>query len=248
MNIIERPSVHPFCFGPKLWSNIDVSISGLSEILSHEEIESFIMLMKSLRYLIPCNECRSSYNVFSREDDTNIENVDNYTSISDITNLIFHLRNKVNKKIGINYYITQNYYNVKIYAIRNLCEKNMDHVMCSMYNAPFISDDIINSVIQYVREKHNEDISYIIEYKKNIVSFMEGITIEDINFKNSSFKKMYSRNKKCLKIRDKIYGKMLSDNYDYAKSFIHDNDLYVEMFKECCFIFKEKVLVELLKN
>ena len=233
--------VRPYIFGPKIWGSISNFISTYPITATTEIMESAIMFFQSLKNLMPCLACRKSYTNFILENDTDINNMYNFLSRDHIINFVFNLRNKVNKKIGLEYGITLNYYKLKLEKL--VCSKtnNMSDIINNLQEAPLLPLTHIDKILKFVHENSHMIDNYNKNFTLSILKKMENF-IENPIFdeNNKEFNLFIKRNEICRKIISDINKEYVLNLYDFDKSFHHDKKLYVNLFYlGCSIIHKE---------
>lgn len=244
MSKTSQKNITPIIFGPNVWKTIDCFIATLPNKLNKNQINDCFNFFKSFETLIPCSFCRNSYSTYNNELDTNIYDLNNYKTRDKIIHLVFNLRNKVNNKLGMDYGITLNYYKLKLNNITTPNDKNMEWAVFNIYNAPFIQKNTQKKIYNFL-EKEKIDVSKIKQFIINIKNFMMNITEKDITFKNKSFKLFVERNKKCFKLKNKIYENQIKNDYNIKQSFHNDKDLYMKLFNLGCSILTPDEIDEL---
>ena len=241
--------INPNLWGPTIWKNIDMLIAGLPEILSENINQSIFFLYSSLKELLPCNSCKKSYNEFILENDTNIENIKTMKTKNEIIEFNYKLRNKVNNKLQKNYFITLDYYKLKLNFL--LCsETNIyDYTFLKLKEFPFIPEDYAEKCYKYMEENSiykREKTMNLISCLKN---FINNIKEEDINENNKMFKLWIDRNKKCEKIYAKLLEFQTKENIAFNELCEKNKCAVAELFYYGCFPFNafEINMIEFLK-
>jgi len=218
-------NINPHWWGHNLWQSINAFIAVYPDNPSNEEINSIQIFFKSLQNLIPCYSCRNTYNIYIKEDDTSIDNLNNFNKKDNLIFFVYKLRNKVNNKLNINYNITFNYFKSKLEKLT--CKDNdVDVYVNNLIETPIIIDETEKNIIKYLK---NNNFNYkktikIINVCKNFIDN----PIFEIN--NNNFNIFYDRNKKCKKIINKIYFNISNGDYNLEKSFYKDKSLHEKLF------------------
>jgi hypothetical protein len=243
-NIINN--IKPNFWGPKLWYNIFTFASIYPENPTHDVINSAKQFFLSIKNLLPCKSCRNSYNQYILEDNTNINNNYNFSSRNNLIEFIFNLRNKVNNKKEIEYYITLNYFKKKLNLM--ICDDNnkLDSIINNLIEAPIIPASIEDNVYRYLNKKK---IKYNINNTRSIIKNIKEFMINpDFNLKNSNFKLFYKRNNECHEIIKKIYENMSFYNYNSIESFKHNNELHIKLLCLGSTTLSKSDLLEVINN
>lgn len=240
MSIIN---IKPFLWGPKYWGTIFSIVTIYPDAPTIEYMSATINLIKSLEYLIPCNKCRLSFIDFLKEDDTNILDYNNFKTRINFIKFIYNLREKVNIKLGLTYYIDINYFTQKInYMKCNGITNEIDYLLNTMSEAPFIPVELENKIYEFIKKKYN--YKFTIKLLKKLKKFIKN-PIFDIN--NNSFKLWFERNRICRIIIDNIYLNISAGDYTKFDSFTHDRELHMKLFYFGCNIISKTDLINLLQ-
>jgi hypothetical protein len=241
-------NIKPYFWGPHFWDTLYNICALFPDNPDPNFRNSTKMYMLSLKELLPCYSCRKSYEQFSAENDTNIDNDLNYSSKENFSKLIFLLRNKVNNKLGLEYNITFNYFKIKLdYKICS-SKHDMDSYANNISDAPFIQEELRNMVYDYIinNNKNKEfKVDYTIKIIEKILAFIKKPVFEE---NNKLFKLWVKRNTHCYIIIKKIYNNMALGNYDIIKSFTKDNNLHIKLFLLGCSIIPSYDLKKILES
>ena len=249
MSEIVARNILPVLWGHSIWSSIDYYIAVLPDELYQKEIESIMNVFKSLTTLLPCNSCKLSYLQYSNEPDTNIHDINNFKTRKSVILLLWKLRNKVNKKLQVEYCIPLNYYTLKLnYLICDTNNKNLDGVVSKIIDAPFIQENIMGQVLAYLKKNSTYDIEKTIKLIKTLKTFINEITTDDFNLNSDKFKLLIKRNAKCQKYREKINKYKILNDFDYAQSFKHDHESYLKLFSLGCNYLKIEEIIPLIRS
>jgi len=225
-----RPSI----WGPNFWYSIFCIASLYPDNPDIEYIKNVQSYLKSLRELLPCYDCKKSYYKFSKERDSDIDNIENYKSRNNFHKMIYNLRNKVNNKIGYDYKITFNYFKSKIDNL-TCYNKNINPDITKLQEVPFIPDKYLDKIIKYTDANKNLIKNYNSNTTRKLLSyFKDFINNPNWNHNNKYFMLWYTRTKECRKIIDKINKNMMCNNYDYVQSLNIDKKLHVNLFYLGC--------------
>ena len=233
-------NIRPCLWGSSIWSTIDFIIATFPDRPSHNKILAIMSFFNSLPELLPCTGCQKSLSKHFLEDNTNIKNVNFFSSKDDLIDFAFRLRKKVQETTSIEYHINVNYYKKKL-AQMVISENNIsDAKICKMIEAPFIPFDLEKKCLTYLSQYTSYDISYterLIDISKK---FMNNPNF-DIN--NKIFKLMFKRHKKCRKIMANIYEKMTIGKYDLVQSFkMYDTSAHQSLlFLGCNILHKDNL-------
>lgn len=236
--------IRPCWWGSHLWQTIYFIAASYPDEPSQETIKSAMNFFSSLKVLLPCGGCQESYSKFSCESNTNIDNVENFTSKNNLIAFIFCLRNKVNSKLAHNYLIDLNYFKKKI-SCMVISDKNIfDGKVCDMIEAPFIYLDLENKVYNYLKLCTKYDYTFTKKLLEISKKFMKE---PNFDFNNKIVKFMAKRHKKCRKIMCKIYHNVSEGKYDLVDSFLnHDTNLHNELLYYGCTILHKENLETIL--
>lgn len=233
----EMNNIKPCFWGKKYWGSIYSMAAVYPNNPNKEYIESIRMFFLSLRHTLPCEGCRISYTNFTSQPDTNIMNNKYLNNRDNFIGFIYRLRNKVNKKIGLEYNITKEYFKSKLDKMCCVDGNELDGYLNELSEAPFIPNDfdaIIHDYVyknkMYINDYNNKYTEILI--KKNI-EFIKNPLFE-INNKN--FKLWFKRNSKCREIINKIYNNMSCGDYGMYDSFYRDKLLHLQLFYMGCSI------------
>jgi hypothetical protein len=235
-------NIKPFLWGPKIWGTIFSIVTIYPDEPSADYMNATIDLFKSFEYLIPCNQCRLSYIDFLKEDDTNILNNNNFKTRQNFINFVYNLREKVNIKLGLTYYIDINYFTKKINNMKcNGAVNEIDYILNTVSEAPFIPIELEDKIYNFIKKKY--DYKFTIKLLKKLKKFIKN-PIFDINDK--LFKLWTKRNKVCRIIIDNIYFNISAGDYTKLDSFTRDRELHIKLFYLGCSIISKIDLERLL--
>lgn len=237
-------NIKPVYWGSNYWKTMFSFAAVYPNNPDDEYINSIKYFFTSLKKLIPCTSCLESYNKYILEDDTNINDINNFNSKKNLILFIFNLKNKINKKINIDYGITLNYLNIKINNMICHNDNNIDHIINNLNEAPILNDSVEKLVLNYLQTK-NFNIKFIIKLKKTIKCFIDNPIFDK---SNKYFIIFCKRNKKCRDIICKIQTNMYTHNYDLITSFKIDNNLHNQLFNLYSTIIPYDILTKILSN
>jgi hypothetical protein len=231
-------NIKPCWWGSHLWQTIYFIVATYPNNPNLEKIESVKNFFKSLKILLPCSGCQESYSKFSCENNTNVDNIENFKSKDNLIKFTFELRNKVNQKLTHNYGINLNYFKKKISCMIMDENNNFDGKVCEMIEAPFILQECEEKVFKYLKLYTNFDYKFTKKLLKILKKFMEN-PVFDFNNKISKF--VFKRHQKCRKLMFKIYHNMSEGNYDIIQSFLkYDQSLHnLLLYYGCSMLHKE---------
>jgi hypothetical protein len=238
MNIVHNTyNIRPSLWGPRFWSTIFSFVAVYPEIPNTEQSNSAKKFFESLQYLIPCNKCKQSYNLYIAEDDTfgtNIQNPSTFSSRDNLINFVYNLREKVNKKITMEYCISLEYFKKKLNYMK--CDNNkLDYMIYNLSEAPFIQKSEEIKIYKYLEKNkdfiENYDSIYTSKLMTKLKKFIEN-PIFDINNKN--FKLWILRNKVCRILINKINIEKSKYDYNVQESFLNNKKLYLYLFYIGC--------------
>jgi hypothetical protein len=243
-------NIKPYFWGPHYWKilfticasypdNPDKSF--ITFITFVESVKKYMLL---LQQLLPCKSCRESYIKYCSEIDTNINDDIHYSNKDNFIKLIFLLRNKINKKLGIEYNITIKYFKFKINNMICISDHNVDSYANNVMDAPFIQNNIQNIIYNYLEKYHKVNINYTKQIINKLLLFYDNPIFDE---NNNLFKIWLTRNTICEKIIKKIYNNMSCGNYDINLSFKKDNELHIKLFQLGCSIIPSYNIKKILQ-
>jgi hypothetical protein len=238
-------NIKPFFWGPKLWCIIYSIAAVYPDKPDIDHINSTMNYLISLKDLLPCKRCRTSYEVYIKEEDTNILDKENYISRKNFIMMIYNLREKVNKKLGLSYYISLNYFTNKLNKmICDIKDNNIDYYLNNLCEVPFIPKELETEVFNYIRNN-----SYDSMITKKIIKKLKRFIDNPIfNIDNLLFRLFLIRNMECRKIINTIYYNISKGDYKMYDSFTIDKELHLILFYYGCSIICNVELEILLKN
>ena len=240
-------NILPIIWGHNVWSSIDNYIAILPEELYKKEIECIMGFFNSVTVLLPCNSCKLSYIEYCKEPNTNIYDINNFKTRDSVIKLLWILRDKVNKKLQVEYCISLNYYTLKLnYSICDSNNNNLDGVVSNIIDAPFIQEKIMNMVLTYLKKNSEYDIEKTIKLIKTLKTFIKEIKTNDFNLNNDKFKLLIKRNSKCQKYKEKINKYKIINDFDFEQSFKHDKESYIKLFSLGCNYLKIEETIYLI--
>jgi len=224
-------NIKPYFWGPHYWKTIFSICASYPENPDSNFIRTVKEHMLSLKILLPCQSCRESYIEYGLQIDTELKNDNNYTSKDNFIEFVYKLRNKINKKIGLEYKLPLEYFKFKINNM--ICSKdhNIDSYANNVMDAPIIQDSVKDDIYDYIKKKH--DNIYTKQLIKKLLEFYDNPTFDE---NNSLFKLWLLRNSICEGIIKKIYNNMACNDYDINESFKRDNKLHIKLFLLGCSI------------
>jgi hypothetical protein len=215
--------VNPAIFGPNVWSMIDTLIAPLPEIIDNNMSQSIQQFYISLKTLLPCNSCLTSYNVFLNEFDTDINNIENFKKRSNLILFNYTLRTKVNNKLGKYYVINLNYYTFKLNLYKCTPTNGYDVLMSQIKECSFIPDKYLNKCMEYVNKNKNLIKKYENNFTITLIQkckmFILNIKETDFNENNKMFQHWINRNKKSYKYQSLLYDYQTKKNCDINNLF-----------------------------
>ena len=239
-------NIIPFIWGPHVWFSIDCFLTTLPDELYRKDIDNIMAFYKSLATTIPCNSCKLSYIEYSKEPGTDIYDIKNFKTKDDVIALNFNLRNKVNKKLELDYYVSLQYYTIKLNYLICDDKNKLSYIISNLKEAPYIQDSILDNVLLYLKRNSSHDIELVKKLICKTKSFLKNCTKNDFNLNNEEFKLHIKRCSKCLKYRKKINKNRIFYDYDIDQSFKYDNDCYIKLFSLGCNYFSIKDTLRLI--
>ena len=158
--------------------------------------------------------------------------------------MIYNLREKVNKKLGLSYYITIDYFTNKLNKmICDVKDNNIDYYLDNLCEVPFIPVELETKVLNYIQQNfYDSNIT-----KNLIIKLKKFIKYPIFKIKNKLFKLFIIRNIKCRKIINIIYYNISNGDYNMYDSFTIDKNLHLQLFYYGCCIISNYEL-EILLN
>jgi hypothetical protein len=221
--------VNPCIFGPNIWSTIDCLIAPLPEVLNLSQSTSIQQFYSSLKILMPCNTCLTSYNNFIKESDTNLDNIDNFKTRTSVILFNYTLRTKVNNKLGKYYIMNLNYYTLKLNLYKCTPTNSYDIQMSKLKECSFIPEKYLDACEKYINSNKNKIKDYENSFTRKLIQkcqlYILNISESNFNDKNSSFKLWINRNKKCYKYQLLLYEYQTKTNCDINNLFEEQKDI-----------------------
>ncbi len=236
-------NVKPYLWGPNFWSSMFNFAAVYPESADSKMIESTKDYFTSLKNLLPCESCRHSYQTFITQSDTNINDSSNFSSRNGLINFIYNLRNKVNNKLELEYWITHFYFKKKLNKMVCYSGNKVDGYTNYLQEAPFIQRKVLEKVLLYVKKNSNYNIDETVKLMKSCKNFIDD---PEFSIGNKNFKLFYKRNNSCREIIKKIHLNMTYYDYCVADSFHRDNELHIKLFYLGCSIIPTSDLEKLL--
>lgn len=233
-------NINPNWWGPAAWRFMYSFISVYPQNSDKECIEGTIQYFNSLKSLLPCSGCRNSYSVFITEEDTNINNHNNFTSRDNIILFVFNLREKVNIKVDRQYCLTYQYFKKKLDVM--ICDKNnkLSGYANIMTEVPFIHSHLELQVFKYLKDKTKYD------YKKTKIILKKSkkfISDPIFNPDNKHFIFFFFRSVKCRNIYSKLFNSIHVDKITIEDSFLKYKSLHNKLLSwGCTFLTSEQLL------
>lgn len=235
-------NIKPYFWGPHYWKTIFSICASYPENPDNNFIKIIKEYMLSLKILLPCQLCRDSYIEYGSQVDTELVNDNNYLSKDNFIELVYKLRNKINKKLGIDYKIPLKYFKFKINNMICSKDKNVDAYANNITDAPFIHDSIKDVIYTYL-DKQKVNIKYTKQLEKKLLEFYDNPTFDE---NNNLFKLWLIRNSVCQEIIKKIYNNMACGDYDINSSLNKDRKLHLKLFSLSCSIIPYNNIKQLL--
>jgi len=235
--VIEINNIKPCFWGKKYWGTIFSMVAVYPEIADKDYIKNTQMFFISLKKTLPCASCRESYSQFITEPDTNIMNNNLFSSKNNFITFVHKLRNKVNKKIGLEYNITREYFKLKLDKMCCIEGNEVDGYINELSEAPFIQKSISELIFNYVNKNKNFINDYNPKYTAILIEKnLNFIKKPNFNSNNKNFKLWLKRNIKCRELINKIYNNMSCGDYGMMESFFKDKSLHLQLFYMGCSI------------
>ena len=157
------------------------------------------------------------------------------------------MREKLKKKLGLNYYITLDYFKKKLNKMLCISNNQIDSYMNYLSEAPFIPEFLENKVVNYLNDNKQYIKKYNFKYTIVLIHKLKKFISNPIfSLENKNFKLWLKRNNQCRIIISLIYSNMACGDYDMIQSFKTDNILHLKLFYMGCTIISEDILQKLL--
>lgn len=236
-------NIKPYIWGPNVWYTIFSFTASYPDKPNNDNINSIKLFFTSLNNLLPCISCRSSYNEYIYEKDTDINNNINFESKNNLIEFVFKIREKVNKKQDIYYGITIDYFKKKLDYMLCKDDNKIDFIVNNLNEMPIFTKESKSKIINYLHKHTN----FNTKYTKNILHIIHKfISNPEFDIQNKYFKLFYKRNLKCKEIINKIHYNMSINDYDLKTSFVKDIGLHQKLFYLACSIIPNNQLDKLL--
>lgn len=230
-------NIKPCYWGKKYWGTIFSMIATYPENPDNETINSIKMYFISLRKLLCCQGCRESYTKFSYEMDTDINNNFNYISRNNVIKFVYKLREKVNKKLSMEYKITYEYFKYKLDKMICIDSNPVDGYVNDLAEVPFIQESIKNVIYDYLYKNKSYINNYDSKYTKRLTYKLEKFMKNPIfNLNNKNFKLFIKRTSECRTIISTIYNNISCGEYTMVESFYRDKEMHLKLFYMGCSI------------
>lgn len=236
-------NIKPAYWGHHFWYILYAIAAVYPENADIAMIDATQNYFQALKYLLPCESCRKSYEKYTKENDTDIENKYNFSNKNSLIEFIFNIRNKVNKKLEIEYYLTLSY--VKHKLNKSICspKNKFSAILSNLHEAPYIPERLEEKVFKYLLKNSDYNIE---ETKKIIKLTKDFISNPNFNKYNDNFKVFVERNKNCIKLINKIYLSIENKEYSLIESFSKNKDLHLKLLYLGCTIISASELEKLL--
>jgi len=235
--VLEMNNIKPCFWGKKYWRTLFSMLAVYPETPDSEHIKNVRSFLISWKKVLPCEGCRESYSNFITQMDTDVMNDNNFKSKDKFINFIYTLRNKVNKKIGLEYNITKEYFKTKLEKMCCIEGNEVDGFVNELSEAPFIQESMRDYILSYINKNKNQINAYNPKYTKVIIEKNLNFIKKPIfNLNDKNFKLWYKRNLKCREIINKIYNNMACGDYGMLESFFKDKVLHIQLFYMGCSI------------
>jgi len=242
-------NIKPCFWGKKYWGTMFSMAAVYPDNPDIEYIKSIRMYFVSLRNTLPCAGCRISYTNFTSQSDTNIMNNEFFMTRDNFIGFLHTLRNKVNKKIGLEYNITKQYFKLKLDKMCCVDGNDVDGYLNEMSEAPFIPQSFREIIHNYVHKNKSHINDYNSKYTSVLIEKNLNFIKKPIfNINNKNFKLWYKRNAKCRELINKIYNNMTCGDYGMMESFFKDKLLHIQLFYMGCSIIPYNDIVQLFQN
>jgi hypothetical protein len=245
---LEMNNIKPCFWGKKYWGTLFSMAAVYPNNPDQEYIKSVRAFLLSWRKTLPCSGCRESYTIFTTQTDTNVMNDNFFTSRNNFIAFVHRLRNKVNKKIGLEYNITKEYFKIKLDKMCCTDGNEVDGYINELSEAPFIQESIRELINNYVYKNKSHINDYNPKYTSVLIEKnLNFIKKPNFNTGNKNFKLWVKRNIKCREIINKIYNNMSCGDYGMLESFFKDKSLHLQLFYMGCSIIPLEDLRHIFK-
>jgi hypothetical protein len=235
--VLEMNNIKPCFWGKKYWGTIFSMAAVYPENPDKKYIKSVKAFLLSLRETLPCSGCRESYTLFTSQSDTNILNDDFFSSRENYIGFVYRLRNKVNKKVGLEYHITKEYFKLKLDKMCCTEGNEVDGYINELSEAPFLQQEVKKNIMAWVHKNKSYISGYNGKYTNVLIEKnLNFIKKPNFNPSNKNFKLWFKRNQKCREIINKIYNNMSCGDYGLLESFFKDKVLHINLFYMGCSI------------
>lgn len=246
--VLEMNNIKPCFWGKKYWG----SLFSMAAVYPHdpdvEYIKSVRAFLSSWKKTLPCSGCRESYTIFISQPDTDATNDEYFKSRDKFIGFVHRLRNKVNKKVGLEYNITKEYFKTKLDKMCCIDGNEEDGFVNELSEAPFIQEAIRYQVFNYIHKNKSYINDYNSKYTRVIIDKnLDFIKKPIFDANNKNFKLWYKRNIKCRDIINKIYNNMSCGDYGMLESFFKDKVLHLQLFYMGCSIIPLEDLNHIFK-
>ncbi len=188
-------------WGPPMWFSAKCIAFGYPVNPTNEQKEQYKTYYKFWGYTLPCIYCRQSYQFFITDGDTKLD--DNiFQNRESLTKWIYRIHNRVNKKLGMEYYTSYEEMCEKFESIRAQCINNLPGCQMPLELKAKAYKNAEEKICNIIPKKI---ALYFEEYakKRNInfdkLDFYENILINDR--KTNDF---LNRNNQCYEIIKKM--------------------------------------------
>ena len=246
--VLEMNNIKPCFWGKKYWGTLFSMAAVYPTNPDKDYIKSVRLFLLSLRNTLPCSGCRESYTNFTSQPDTNVMSDEYFTSRDNFITFMYRLRNKVNKKVGLEYNITKEYFKIKLDKMCCIQGNEVDGYINELSEAPFIQNSIQELINNYV----NKNKSHITDFNSKYTAVLIEKNLNFIkkpifNPDNKNFKLWFKRNIKCRELINKIYNNMSCGDYGMLESFFKDKVLHLQLFYMGCSIIPLEDLNHIFK-
>jgi len=242
-------NIKPCYWGKKYWGTIYSMLATYPENPDREYINSIKMYFLSLRKLLCCKSCGDSYTIFSSHIDTDINNSIHFATRTNAINFVFRLRDKVNKKVGLEYNLTPEYFKYKLDKMLCVDNNPTDGHANDMSEAPFLQESMKQYILNYVHKNRSHINNYDSNYTKKLIHKLNKfIKKPNFSLEDKNFKLWLKRNNQCRSIITQIYNNMSCGDYNMLDSFYRDKELHLRLFYMGCSIMPIPELEYIFKN
>ena len=160
-------------WGPHLWKSLHYISFGYPIDPTDDDKKNYKNFFTSLSYVLPCKYCRDSYQYFINSEPTEI-NDNIFTNRDTLTEWLYHLHERVNQKLGVNYNVSyqevqEKYESCRVNCLMSLELKAKSYQNDAKKDCPIISLKFAKAIKEYaiLRKVDFDKIEYYNKLKNN---------------------------------------------------------------------------------